>query len=56
MTNTLNTVEFGRIRIVDEKDICRKLDTFLGLDLIGEWEFWSLCDKYGEIVAVYVEE
>ena len=54
MTQTLNTIEYGRIRIVEKVD--RRLDTFLGLDLIGEWEFWSLCDKYGEIVAVYVGE
>lgn len=57
MTNTmLNTIEYGRIRVAEAKDICKQLDTFLGLDLAGEWAFYSLCDKYGEIVAVFVGE
>ncbi len=53
---TLNTVEFGTIRIADKKEINKTFDSFLGFDLIGEWSFWALCDRYGEIVAVYEEE
>ena len=56
MTQMLDTIEFGRIRIADRKEINSKFDTFLCFDLICEWSFWQLADKYGEIVAVYEEE
>lgn len=49
---TLNTVEFGTIRIADEAEVNPQFDTNLGFDLIGEWHFWQLCDKNGEIVAI----
>jgi len=48
----LNTVEFGLIRIVDKVDT--HYDTFIGSDLIGEWEFWQL--PSGEIVALEEDE
>lgn len=49
---TLNTVEFGTIRIANKAEVNPQFDTNLGWDLIGEWNFWQLADKDGEIVAL----
>lgn len=48
----LRTIEYGTVRIVDAVD--GRFDTFLGSDLIGEWEFYQLPD--GEVVALEVLE
>lgn len=48
----LNTVEFGWIRIVEERPMFL-FDTLIGLDLAWEWEFWQLAED-GEIVAYWL--
>lgn len=58
--DTLNTIEFGNIRIVHKGDIDKTFDTLIGQDLIGEWLFFELhdidLDKDYEIVAVSSDE
>ena len=46
----LNTWEFGRIRIVEDKDIT-EVDIYLRDDDLGEWSYYRL--PYGEVVAVH---
>ena len=46
----LNTIEFGLIRIVSAFTIKEPFDSFIGQDLICEWNFYQLAN--GEIVAV----
>ena len=47
----LKTLEFGLIRIVPASSIkSEPFDTFIGQDLICEWNFYQL--ESGEIVAV----
>ena len=46
----LNTIEFGWIRIANASAIKEPFDSFIGQDLICEWNFYQLAS--GEIVAV----
>ena len=48
----LKTWEFGWIRIVGEKTITI-FDSYIRDDVLGEWSYYALADKYGEIVAVH---
>lgn len=50
----LNTVEFGLIRVVPASAIKEPFDSFIGQDLVCEWNFYQLAS--GEIVAVENEE
>lgn len=53
MTEFLNTVEFGMIRIVN-KEPSMMFDTYIRNDTVDEWEYWQLAS--GEIVAYWVGE
>lgn len=48
----LKTWEFGYVRIVDAETIS-PLDVYIRDDILGEWSYYQLVDKYGEIVAVH---
>lgn len=45
----LNTVEYGKVRILQAEAITR-FDEYIGQDIVWEWNFY--CLPSGEVVAV----
>lgn len=50
---TLETWKYGCIQIVDASAIT-EFDTFLGEDVLGEWEYYYRPTHWGDIVAVHI--